>query len=75
MEQPEGVGNSGVRLRDLVAMLKAIGSCHGPAQSRGGMGQQAAAFLKGEMKETDVTYAELVKRLKKASRRLRPGSP
>jgi hypothetical protein len=24
MEQPEGEGNSGVRLRDLVAMLKAM---------------------------------------------------
>ena len=28
-------------------------------------GQRAAAFLKAEMKKADVTYAELVKRLKK----------
>lgn len=29
-------------------------------------GQRASAFLKAEMKKADVTYAELVKRLKKA---------
>jgi hypothetical protein len=28
-------------------------------------GSRAAAFLKAEMKKADVTYAELVKRLKK----------
>jgi hypothetical protein len=28
-------------------------------------GQRASAFLKAEMKKADVTYAELVKRLKK----------
>ncbi|MBR0938220.1 hypothetical protein JQ586_33220 [Bradyrhizobium jicamae] len=28
-------------------------------------GQRASAFLKSEMKKADVTYAELVKRLKK----------
>lgn len=28
-------------------------------------GRRAAAFLKAEMKNADVTYAELVKRLKK----------
>jgi hypothetical protein len=28
-------------------------------------GRRAADFLKAEMKKTDVTYAELVKRLKK----------
>jgi hypothetical protein len=28
-------------------------------------GMRASAFLKGKMKETGVTYAELVKRLKK----------
>jgi hypothetical protein len=28
-------------------------------------GQRASAFLKQEMKKADVTYAELVKRLKK----------
>ena len=28
-------------------------------------GERASAFLKAKMKETDVTYADLVKRLKK----------
>lgn len=28
-------------------------------------GRRASAFLKAEMKKADVTYAELVKRLKK----------
>ncbi len=30
-------------------------------------GQRASAFLKAEMKKADVTYADLVKRLKKHS--------
>ena len=34
-------------------------------KAEGQWGQRAASFLKAEMKKADVTYADLVKRLKK----------
>jgi hypothetical protein len=37
----------------------------GLAKTEGEWGLRASAFLKAKMKETGVTYAELVKRLKK----------
>ena len=37
----------------------------GLAKTEEEWGQRASAFLKAKMKEADVTYAELVKRLKK----------
>jgi hypothetical protein len=35
------------------------------AKTEAEWGTRASAFLKGKMKESEVTYAELVKRLKK----------
>ena len=37
----------------------------GLAKTEEEWGQRASAFLKAKMKESEVTYAELVKRLKK----------
>jgi hypothetical protein len=37
----------------------------GLAKSEGELATRASAYLKAKMKETGVTYAELVKRLKK----------